>query len=809
MSTHKVYNCNLKLYLHFLVLALIGLLPPFQGSAQGIVEIYVKDASNSFSQPFIKITNLTDSSQSLSGINGVYKASPGDKLSFEHFLYKPKTYTVNNADSVQFVFLEPLNIKDLDLSGESAGGMIFKQFQDTMSVKSYKLLPFLKYELVNDFNIYARKRTKEKELKDMNLKDWTKFLSVMTIEENISEGPKKNKLRVIFARAETKDSTIITDNKTTLIPVNLQNISPLSEYITLQKAEFFNPLHPKANKRNNFYYLGNIEFGQNILNVVLSLPKGSKKFASINALLYFDNETKHLKGSSYLPAKSLAPWQLNSDYINLPMMTGLQNNVYFEVFVKKLPKHNVESFGYYYSIKDKLQLDSDSSEVKKSDIRIFQSKKDSVTQVQDEYYNVVPVQESDKLEYLERDSSEDKFVNVKWYDFLANIALENIGWKVGSGYFTNIFKINGYEYLRIGVGYQSLNLISERLRFGGYFGYAIFPQGINDKGWRLGFNTGIYLGKGKRQYLEYNYKNDVLEPGRTFYLYEKKDLIRNFFTSRMGITVSNNVAYTSTVNNNFIFRIAHSNYSFDPQFYYWYKTSPEDSTNFFRFSELSFKMRIGKYSTMNPGISRLLLLKKGFIPIFYINYVEGFENFLKGEYAYRKVNAKMKSYIQFNEKYHLDITTEAGKSTEEIPYPVSFVGAGNITGLASIMVQDAFQTMDLYRYLSDRYVNVFTTFYVNFKAAKKNRMRPQVGLAWNMGWGKLNGDWNIHAFEEGEGIRDYREGFYETGILFTNFLQVRLFGLLRGEFGMGAFYNVGPTDDPRFAFRATYKITTF
>jgi hypothetical protein len=80
-----------------------------------------------------------------------------------------------------------------------------------------------------------------------------------------------------------------------------------------------------------------------------------------------------------------------------------------------------------------------------------------------------------------------------------------------------------------------------------------------------------------------------------------------------------------------------------------------------------------------------------------------------------------------------------------------------------------------------------------------------------MGWGKFTGDINVHTFEEGESVRDYRDGFYETGILFTNFLQIRLLGLLRGEFGMGVFYNVGPFDEDtsRLAFRATYKITSF
>jgi hypothetical protein len=781
---------------------------PYKCAAQILVNVYVKDASTGFNQPFVKITNLRDSSESLSGINGIFQASPGDRLFLEHVLYKPVTWTVNLNDSIQNVYLENLDIERLDLSQDSLGRAIFNQFQDTMKVKGYKLLPYLKYELVNELKLYGRARSREY-ARDMN--DWQRYLSLISIEENISEGPRKNKLRVAYSKTETIDSTIVTQNSTTLIPGYLQNISPLNEYISLGDMEFYNPLHPKAARRYTHHHIRQIRFNKNVVDVVLSLPKRSKRFASIVAILYFDAETGQLKGSTYRPAKSLINWQLNNDYLNLPVMTGLQNNVYLDLHIKKVPRRIYDTRGTFFASKDKFQFKRDSTIIKKTDFRVFQSNKDSVQQVEDEYYNLEPVQESEKLEYLERDTSDQKYLNRKWYDLVVNLALQNLGLKVGSGYFNNIFKINAYELLRIGVGYQSTNLISERLRFGGYFGFAVNPDGINDKGWRLGFNAGIYLGKAKKQYLEYNYKNDVLEPGRTFYLYEKKDLIRNFFTSRMGTTVFNDIAYTSTVNNNFIFRININEFSFDPQFYYWYKTSPEDSINFFRFSEIGFKMRAGRYSTLNPALSRLLLLKKGYIPTLYFNYVKGYSGITDGEFDYHKFNLKLKSYIQFNEKYHIDFTSEAGLSTKEIPYPVAYVGAGNITELASIMVQDAFQTMDLYEYLSDRYVNVFTTFYVNFKASKKNRMRPQVGFAWNMGWGKFNGDINVHVFEEGEGVRDYRDGFYETGILFTNFLQVRMLGLLRGEFGMGVFYNVGPfnEDTSRLAFRATYKITTF
>ena len=237
---------------------------PFTGSAQNLVDVYVKDAATGFNQPFVKITDLTDSSESLSGINGVFQASPGDQLLLEHFLYKPATWTINAADSIQIVYLELLDIEKLDLSGDSLGRAIFNQFQDTMQIKGYKRLPYLKYELVNDLKLFARERSREYK---RDLEDWQRYLSVISIEENISEGPKKNKMRVAYSKTETKDSTIISQNNTTLIPGHLQNISPLNEYITIGDMEFYNPLYPKAIKRYTHYHLGQLQFNENVLDV--------------------------------------------------------------------------------------------------------------------------------------------------------------------------------------------------------------------------------------------------------------------------------------------------------------------------------------------------------------------------------------------------------------------------------------------------------------------------------------------------------------------------------------------------------------
>ena len=126
---------------HIISVTLICFSLSFSGNAQNLVEVYVKDAVSGFNQPIVKITNLMDSSETLSAINGIFQASPGDLLLLEHFLYKPATWTVKSSDSIQLVDLELLDIEKLDLSGDSLGRAIFNQFQDTMKIKGYKLLP--------------------------------------------------------------------------------------------------------------------------------------------------------------------------------------------------------------------------------------------------------------------------------------------------------------------------------------------------------------------------------------------------------------------------------------------------------------------------------------------------------------------------------------------------------------------------------------------------------------------------------------------------------------------------------------------
>jgi len=803
----KYNKLNLARILFFTIL-IVGVLDVKTGYAQKSVSIHIIDTTNGFRQPFIKVINKTQKKESLSGINGLYVSNPGDTISLYHVLFKQKTIVVSQNDSIQVVFLEPLEMDKWDLSQDSKGGAAMKQFQDTMLVKSFKKLPYLKYETNNKIVIYTKPKDKTN---ISNLENWKEKLSIISIEDNLFDGPKKSLLRVIYSEIKSEDSTYIDNSKSTLIPTNLQSISPLSEYLYINNDNYYNPLYPAADKRYNFYYFDQMKIGVNSLDVVMVIPEKSRYFASVIAILYFDSNTKHLIGSSYRPAKAINPWQLNSDYVSLPKMTGLQNNVYFEIYRKKLPKYNMDARSRFLSTKDNFQFDRDSSTVKKNDIRIFQSSKDSTQHIQNEYYTVEPLQESEKLTYLKSDSAKGDYINRKWYNIIANIALENIGYKVGKGYFNNILKLNQYESIRIGIGYQSLNILSDRLKFGGYVGYGIIHKGPEDNGFRFGFNTGVYLGKEKKKFLDYNFKDDILEPGRTFYFYEEKDQIRNFFANRVGLTLSNNISFSSSINNNFVYKINFDNYTFNPQFEYYYQPTPEDSITNFRFSELGFQVRIGKFSALNPRLSRLFHQQNTFIPVLYFNYVEGFDTILKGEYAYHKFNAKLKTYYIFNEKFHLDITAETGLATKEIPYPVLYTGNGNISSIASIMIQDAFQTMDLYNYLTDKYFNLFTTFYVNFKTANKNRMRPQVGVAWNMGWGKLNGNPNVQNFPEDEAVTDYRNGYYETGILFTNFLQVKILGLIRGQFGMGAFYNVGEQskDASPFAFRVTYKITTF
>jgi hypothetical protein len=89
---------------------------------------------------------------------------------------------------------------------------------------------------------------------------------------------------------------------------------------------------------------------------------------------------------------------------------------------------------------------------------------------------------------------------------------------------------------------------------------------------------------------------------------------------------------------------------------------------------------------------------------------------------------------------------------------------------------------------------------------KKSKFKPELALALNLGWGKIEGRKEIHKNIE---VRDYQEGYFETGIMLNNLLRLKIYKYFYGGLGVGAFVGFGPdAENGAFAIRISYEIGT-
>ena len=144
--------------------------------------------------------------------------------------------------------------------------------------------------------------------------------------------------------------------------------------------------------------------------------------------------------------------------------------------------------------------------------------------------------------------------------------------------------------------------------------------------------------------------------------------------------------------------------------------------------------------------------------------------------------------------------------TKDQPYPIMYGGPGTEFKLTGIIINNAFQTMKLYGFFTDRYAHSFINYNLGNVILKKSKFKPELALALNLGWGKIAGKKEIHEDIE---VRDYPEGYFETGIMLNNLLRLKIYKYFYGGLGVGAFVGLGPdAENGSFAIRLSYEIGT-
>ena len=736
------------------------------------------------------IYNINKGTAQITGVDGTFKYNTGDSIYISHpFFLTQNIFAVEKNIEIE---LQQREIKKLQSPGQD------KISELQLAVKNQSARNAEKFEFTSNNQIVIQINKPDI---GMFAEGWERIYSVNQIVRY--KYVKKNKWYSKLYTTESLSGDFRFKEVEFKIPNLIVKSDPTMEYLQIIDDRFYNPLFPGAQSRYDYYITDTLINQVTHLTYLLAIPKHNKHFKSVKCLAVFSGRSNEFEGYSYLTVNhSYGFVEIHASNESLDGNYKIQSNLFTNGYFPRYPTHKTAvRFFMSSEQKDFKILDKKDTSDRKISFNILGHERDS-SKMDEWQMQKLDNESSRNLDYLKRDTARDKFNLDKAANLGVTIYDGNLAFKLGFVDLSNVFAINKFEGLRVGLAIRTRDEFSDKGIITGNGAYA-----FGDSKFKYGWGTGLKLGKKQKSILIILFKDDLLEPGRAKYLGDIKDIFRNYFASRMDRIVFRSVLLQSQPTNYSAFAVSLDSYFLQPQYDYTYYSSPTDSTkNKFNFSEVTLQARLGVSKQTKLGFGQFFVTRWRFLPVFYVNFTRGFDDVLEGNYSYNKLGLKSVLELDFLKNGQLNLIGDVGIMTENTPYQVMFGAPGSQTTLGSIIVKEAFQTMPLYEFVSDRYVNVFTEYYFGEGRIKPGKFNPRLGLAWNMGWGLVE-DKNVHG---GVQIRDYPDGYFEAGVLFNNLLNINLYKYFYLNLGISVYYGVGSyiKDNP-FVVRLTYDLKSY
>ncbi|MDQ3046511.1 MAG: DUF5686 and carboxypeptidase regulatory-like domain-containing protein [Bacteroidota bacterium] len=364
-----------------------------------------------------------------------------------------------------------------------------------------------------------------------------------------------------------------------------------------------------------------------------------------------------------------------------------------------------------------------------------------------------------------------------------------------------IIGLNDYEIVRAGIGLHTNDKLSRWFSVGGYIGY-----GYKDSAIKYGGDLRINLRKdSKEYYLKFLYSRDLSEPGRSQYFYTKNNLSRNLMTYRMDFIEQQELSLNFRALNYLRGSIALNKNFRKPHYDYLFLSDNDDSTEVstaFKSTEIRLKGRYAFKEKLVQSFGQLLSDGTKY-PVIHFAYTHGIKIPEHGFYEYNKLSIGIEKSFLIRNFGKTNILLEGGLVQGDVPYPYLFNGNGSYTKGNYIYVENTFQTMGLYEFLSDRYVNLFFSHNFGSLLFKRPNFQPQFVLVSNVGFGDLRKPQQHRNLQ----VKQMDKGFFESGLFINNILRVNYYNLAYVGIGGGAFIRYGKYAHPEQNDNYTYKLT--
>jgi len=347
-----------------------------------------------------------------------------------------------------------------------------------------------------------------------------------------------------------------------------------------------------------------------------------------------------------------------------------------------------------------------------------------------------------------------------------------------------IVKYNGSQGWYLGLGLHTNDRLSKRLKFGGYWGY-----GFRDQTAKYGGDIKYTISRRKELDVWAAYSFDLKESAGVQFLGEKSGILsgkhwRDLLINRMNLTEDLNLGLSTRVLRDFKVHLGFSSNSKQGTFDYKFGVSDNGvlvTTDEFDFTELKIGFRYAfREEFIVTKRSRISLGTR--YPILHFQYTRGFNDLLRGDFEYNRYDLKVTHsfYVKYLGRSQVEI--RGGLIDGILPYCNLYNGNGSYREF-TVYAPSSFSTMRMNEFLSDRYISLFYMHNFGKLLFKTPKFQPEFLIATNIAFGLLK---NNDGYHYNVDYKTLEHGYFESGVLINNMLNLRIYSI-----GIGGFYRYG------------------
>ena len=301
---------------------------------------------------------------------------------------------------------------------------------------------------------------------------------------------------------------------------------------------------------------------------------------------------------------------------------------------------------------------------------------------------------------------ESPFTLTGLIDWLMQLSTGRIKIKQFAIDINKIFKYNGYEHSRWGLGLEWN--VTKWMRPSGYFGY-----GVKDKEWKYGGALDFFFDHYKNYNLSFFYRRDLEMAASTkFYNYSLLDINGNYeYAMEHFSKVQQAGVRLSMPLWRHVYGAASLTYSRETPMYdsngIFYARNLIEPMPYSDFADIGLNLTYAKIDKIRLPKYEFSLGTTSSYPIINIRYTRGI-NLFDAKQSYNRLLVEYLQNIQCQHYGYLSLFSQLGYVDGDVPYSRLFATVG--TGNMWYYFRNSFMTLHPHQFVSDKFANLCVSF---------------------------------------------------------------------------------------------------